>query len=77
MLQAARRLIFMDAAAVCRDPALPAATPTRPSATLGYNAMARLAAGRVDAFAAAAAYLRSRGLSAPEVKALDAERAWR
>jgi N-acetylmuramate 1-kinase len=38
----------------------------------GYNAMARLAAGRVDAFAAAADYLRSRGLSAPEVLALDA-----
>ena len=35
--------------------------------------MARLAAGRVDAFAAASAYLRSRGLSAPEVEALDAE----
>jgi aminoglycoside/choline kinase family phosphotransferase len=40
---------------------------------LGYNASARLAAGRVDAFAAAAEFLRSRGLSAPEILALDAE----
>jgi hypothetical protein len=38
----------------------------------GWNAMARLAAGRVDAFATAAAFLRSRGLSAPSVEALDA-----
>jgi hypothetical protein len=34
--------------------------------------MARLAAGRVEAFAAAASFLRSRGLSAPEIVALDA-----
>ena len=33
--------------------------------------MARRAAGRVDACAATAAYLRSRGLSAPKIEALD------
>lgn len=38
----------------------------------GYNAMARLAAGRIEAFAAAAAYLRDQGLSAPKVYAVDA-----
>jgi hypothetical protein len=38
----------------------------------GWNAMARLAAGRVDAFAAAAAFLRGQGLSAPAIEALDA-----
>ena len=38
---------------------------------LGYNAMARLAAGRVDAFVACAGYLRSLGLSAPAVVASD------
>jgi aminoglycoside/choline kinase family phosphotransferase len=38
----------------------------------GWNATARLSAGRIDAFAATAAYLRRRGLSAPDVKALDA-----
>lgn len=36
-------------------------------AALGYNALARLAAGRVDAFVACARYLVSRGLSAPEI----------
>ncbi len=40
--------------------------------TSGYNAMARLAAGRIEAFAAAAAYLRAQGLSAPEIYAIDA-----
>jgi aminoglycoside/choline kinase family phosphotransferase len=38
---------------------------------LGYNARARLAAGRVDAFIACAAYLRGQGLSAPEIVAAD------
>ncbi len=34
---------------------------------LGYNALARLAAGRVDAFVGCARYLVSRGLSAPDI----------
>jgi aminoglycoside/choline kinase family phosphotransferase len=38
----------------------------------GYNAMARLAAGRIEAFAAAAGFLRAQGLSAPEIHAIDA-----
>ena len=37
----------------------------------GYNAMARLAAGRIEAFAAAAGFLRAQGLSAPEIYAID------
>ncbi len=37
----------------------------------GYNALARLSAGRVEAFAAVAAWLRGLGLSAPEVVAWD------
>ncbi|MFO1015739.1 MAG: phosphotransferase [Caulobacteraceae bacterium] len=54
--------------------------PCPPNATaaerqaLGYNALARLAAGRVDAFIAAAGYLTSRGLSAPKIIASDAGR---
>jgi aminoglycoside/choline kinase family phosphotransferase len=40
----------------------------------GYNAMARLSAGRVDAFVAASGYLRQRGLSAPAVVAADVGR---
>jgi len=38
----------------------------------GYNAMARLAAGRIEAFVAAANYLREQGLSAPEIIEVDA-----
>jgi N-acetylmuramate 1-kinase len=51
-------------------PCPPDADPAARQA-LGYNAMARLAAGRVDAFVACAGYLRSLGLSAPEVVASD------
>ncbi len=40
--------------------------------TSGYNAMARLAAGRIEAFVAAATYLRAQGLSAPEIFDIDA-----
>ena len=52
-------------------PCPPDATPAQRAAS-GWNAMNRLAAGRVEAFAAASAYLRGLGLSAPEVLALDA-----
>ncbi len=38
----------------------------------GYNAMARLAAGRIEAFVAASNYLRAQGLSAPEIFEVDA-----
>ena len=38
----------------------------------GYNAMARLAAGRIEAFVAAAEFLRAQGLSAPEIFEVDA-----
>ena len=38
----------------------------------GWNALARLSAGRIEAFAAVAAHLRSLGLSAPEIVAVDA-----
>ena len=63
--------VFMD-----QPPALetavapPNATPDQRKA-MGYNALTRLAGGRVDAFAAVAGYLRSRGLSAPEVFDFD------
>lgn len=38
----------------------------------GYNALTRLAAGRIEAFVAVAGWLRSLGLSAPEIIAYDA-----
>jgi aminoglycoside/choline kinase family phosphotransferase len=65
-------LIFMDQPpSVETQPCPPDATPAERVA-LGYNACARLAAGRVDAFVACAGFLRARGLSAPEVTAFDA-----
>jgi hypothetical protein len=70
-LPSGARLIFMDQPpSVETRPCPPAAAPEERRA-LGYNAMARLAAGRVDAFVACAGYLRSLGLSAPEVIAAD------
>lgn len=65
--------ILMDAPPAAESGiAGPEATPEQRIA-LGYNAMARLAASRVDAFVAIADWLRGRGLSAPEVIAFDAE----
>lgn len=64
-------LIFMDQPpSVETHPCPPGATDDERRA-LGYNALARLAAGRVEAFVACAGYLTSRGLSAPEVLASD------
>ncbi len=64
-------LILMDQPpAVETQPCPPGATPAE-RAALGYNALARLAAGRVDAFVACAGYLRGLGLSAPKVFASD------
>ena len=65
-------LILMDAPPAAESAtAGPDASPAERMA-LGYNAMARLAGGRVDAFVATADWLRGRGLSAPEVHAVDA-----
>jgi N-acetylmuramate 1-kinase len=71
-LETGTRLIFMDQPPSTETlPCPPDATPQEREA-LGYNAMARLAAGRVDAFVAVANWLRGQGLSAPEVMAFDA-----
>ena len=65
-------LIFMDQPpSVETHPCPPGATDDERRA-LGYNALARLAAGRVEAFVACAGYLTSRGLSAPRVLEADA-----
>jgi len=64
-------LIFMDQPPAAEtQPCPPDATPAERVA-LGYNATARLAAGRVEAFVAIAGYLRGLGLSAPEILAAD------
>jgi aminoglycoside/choline kinase family phosphotransferase len=65
-------LIFMDQPPKAEtQPCPPDATPAERIA-LGYNAIARLAAGRVEAFIAVDAYLKSLGFSAPEIIASDA-----
>jgi hypothetical protein len=64
--------IFMDQPpSVETQPCPPDATPDERRA-LGYNAMARLAAGRIEAFVGCAGFLRSQGLSAPQIIAADA-----
>ncbi len=66
-------LILMDAPPAAESAtAGPDASPEARVA-MGYNAMARLAGGRVDAFVAVADWLRGRGLSAPEAVAVDAD----
>lgn len=65
-------LILMDAPPAAESATAPADATPEQRIALGYNAVTRLAGGRVDAWAAVAAFLRGRGLSAPEVVALDA-----
>jgi aminoglycoside/choline kinase family phosphotransferase len=70
-LEGAASLIFMDQPPAAEtQPCPPDATPEERQA-LGYNALARLAAGRVDAFVAVAEWLKAQGLSAPQVVAHD------
>ncbi|WGM45799.1 N-acetylmuramate/N-acetylglucosamine kinase [Brevundimonas sp. NIBR10] len=67
-----RSLMLMDQAASAESPPCdPSWTPEQRHAA-GWNAVARLSAGRVEAFAAVAAHLRSVGLSAPDIPALNA-----
>ena len=65
-------LMLMDQVAAAESPpADPSWSPERRKAE-GWNAVARLSAGRIEAFAAVASHLRSVGLSAPALVALDA-----
>lgn len=68
-----KSLMLMDAPPAAESSVCGPGASAQERIAAGYNALARLAAGRMDAFAAAAAYLRSRGLSAPEIVALDAD----
>jgi aminoglycoside/choline kinase family phosphotransferase len=64
-------LILMDQPpALETQPCPPTATPDERK-VLGYNSMARLAAGRIEAFVACAGYLRGQGLSAPVIHGAD------
>ena len=66
-----RRAILMDAPVSAESaPCPPGATPAQ-RRTLGWNATSRLAASRVEAFAAVAAHLSELGLAAPEIYGVD------
>lgn len=64
-------LILMDQPPSLETQPCPPDATREQRAALGYNALTRLAAGRVDAFVATAEWLRGQGLSAPEVIASD------
>jgi aminoglycoside/choline kinase family phosphotransferase len=72
VLPSGETLMLMDAPPISESPVCGPDWSQTQRQTAGWNAMARLAAGRVDAFAATAAFLRSQGLSAPRIEALDA-----
>ncbi|MDP8916086.1 MAG: phosphotransferase, partial [Pseudomonadota bacterium] len=65
------KLMLMDAPPTAEPPPLGPRATVEERRAAGYNAMARLSAGRVDAFAACAGWLRAQGLSAPEVIKCD------
>ena len=67
-------LILMDQPPAVETQACPPEASDAERRQLGTNALERLAAGRVDAFIACATYLRSCGLSAPDIIAADAAR---
>ena len=69
----AASLIFMDQPPSVETQPCPPDATVQQRQDLGYNSMARLAAGRIEAFVACADYLRSRGLSAPQIHAANAD----
>lgn len=64
-------LILMDQPPSTETQPCPPGATEEERQALGYNALARLAAGRIEAFIACSSYLRSRDLSAPEVVSAD------
>lgn len=65
-------VLLMDAPRIEAEPCPPEANDSE-RVHMGWNAAARLAASRVDAFTAIAEYLRQRGFSAPDVLSEDAD----
>jgi len=66
-------LILMDAPKTDESPPCGRDDTAVQRQAAGYNALQRLAACRIDAFVGADLYLRSLGLSAPEIVAFDVE----
>lgn len=70
--EAGATLILMDQPPATESRPCPPDADAAERERLGYNALARLAAGRVDAFTACADWLTGEGFSAPAVRASDA-----
>jgi aminoglycoside/choline kinase family phosphotransferase len=66
-----RRAMLMNAPAENKEPACPPEASDAERLAMGWNASARLAASRVDAFVAVAAHLRHCGYSAPDIYGAD------
>ena len=69
--QAERNAILMDAPPSSESPPCPAGATPEERRKMGWNATSRLAASRVEAFAAVGAHLSNLGLSAPAIYGLD------
>ena len=68
-----RHAMLMDAPGRGEDPPCPPGADAETRYQLGWNAVSRLAASRVDAFVAIARHLRTLGFSAPEIFAAEPE----
>ncbi|MGD0193016.1 MAG: phosphotransferase [Rhizomicrobium sp.] len=68
------RAMLMDQPQGAEEPSSPADASPEQRRALGYNAVARLAGADCGRYIAAANYLRSKGLSAPEIYAADTVR---
>jgi aminoglycoside/choline kinase family phosphotransferase len=69
----ARSAMLMDAPPSAESPPCPPAATPAERLTLGWNAVSRLAASRVEAFVAIAQALAAYGLSAPAIYGADVE----
>ena len=69
-----RKALLMDQPQGAETPAAPPDAGAAQRRALGYNAVARLAGADVGRFAEVARYLKSRGLSAPDIYAADTDR---
>jgi aminoglycoside/choline kinase family phosphotransferase len=67
----ARKAMLMDQPQNAEAPQAPAGASPEERRALGYNAIARLAGADCGRFVATSEFLRSRGLSAPEIYAAD------
>jgi hypothetical protein len=68
-----RAAMLMDAPRTAESPPCPPDASAAERAALGWNAVSRLAASRVEAFAAVAELLSAYGLSAPDIYGVDVD----